>query len=154
MRSTSSATSRPATTTRRAAPRSSRSARSTTAIPLRAGTSSPARRPSSTARRAACATLACPRRRCAPQSAEFHPGSHPMSDALNFLVKARPEAMGHYFAFLKDAGKHLDPKTRNLISVITKVHSQTEHGLKQYLKRALREGATPVEVIDALLMAF
>ena len=34
-----------------------------------------------------------------------------MSDALNFLVKARPEAMGHYFSFLKDCGKHLDPKT-------------------------------------------
>ena len=30
-----------------------------------------------------------------------------MSDALSYLVKARPEAMGHYFAFLKDCGKHL-----------------------------------------------
>ena len=40
-----------------------------------------------------------------------------MSDALNYLLAARPEAMTHYFAFLKDAGKHLDPKTRNLISV-------------------------------------
>ena len=77
-----------------------------------------------------------------------------MSDALTFLVKARPEAMGHYFAFLKDAGKHLDPKTRDLISVITKVHSQTERGLRQYLKRALRDGCTPAEVLDALLMAF
>lgn len=77
-----------------------------------------------------------------------------MSDALNYLQKARPEAMGHYFAFLKDAGKHLDPKTRNLISVITKVHAQTERGLRQYLKRALREGCTPMEVLDALLMAF
>ena len=43
-----------------------------------------------------------------------------MSDALNYLVKARPEAMGHYFAFLKDCGTRLDPKTRDLISVITK----------------------------------
>lgn len=77
-----------------------------------------------------------------------------MSDALNYLVAARPEAMTHYFAFLKDAGKHLDPKTRNLISVITKVDAQTEPGFKQYLKRALREGCSPVEVIDALLMAF
>ena len=77
-----------------------------------------------------------------------------MSDALNYLVKARPEAMGHYFAFLKDAGKHLDPKTRDLISVITKVHAQTERGLKQYLNRALRDGCTPAEVLDALLMAF
>lgn len=77
-----------------------------------------------------------------------------MSDALNYLLKARPEALGHYFAFLKDAGKHLDPKTKNLISVITKVHSQTERGLHQYLRRALREGCTAVEVVDALLMAF
>ena len=77
-----------------------------------------------------------------------------MSDALSYLVKARPEAMGHYFAFLKDAGRHLDPKTRALISVITKVHAQTERGFKQYLSRALRDGCTPMEVLDALLMAF
>ena len=77
-----------------------------------------------------------------------------MSDALNYLLAARPEAMTHYFAFLKDAGKHLEPKTRNLISVITKVDAQTEPGFKQYLKRALRDGCSPVEVIDALLMAF
>ncbi len=77
-----------------------------------------------------------------------------MSDALDYLVQARPEAMGHYFSFLKDAGKHLDPKTRNLISVITKVDAQTELGFRQYLKRALREGCTPLEIIDALLMAF
>lgn len=77
-----------------------------------------------------------------------------MSDALNYLVKARPDAVGHYFRFLKECGKHLDPKTRNLISVITKVHAQTERGFKQYLNRALREGCTPMEVLDALLMAF
>lgn len=77
-----------------------------------------------------------------------------MSDALNFLVKARPAAMSHYFAFLKDCGKHLDPKTRDLISVITKVHAQTERGFRQYLGRALRDGCTPAEILDALLMAF
>ena len=77
-----------------------------------------------------------------------------MSDALNYLLAVRGDALGHYFKFLKDAGKHLDPKTRNLISVISKVHSQTEGGFKQYLMRALREGATPLEVIDALMMAF
>ena len=77
-----------------------------------------------------------------------------MSDALTYLLKARPDAMGAYFKFLKDAGSRLDPKTRNLISVITKVHAQTANGLRQYLKRALREGATAEEVVDALLMAF
>ncbi|MEO8104187.1 MAG: hypothetical protein ABI790_16850 [Betaproteobacteria bacterium] len=54
-----------------------------------------------------------------------------MRDALNYLLKARPEALGHYFAFLKDAGKHLDPKTKKLISVIAKVHAQTDRGFRQ-----------------------
>jgi len=77
-----------------------------------------------------------------------------MSDALNYLIAVRGDALGHYFKFLKDTGKHLDPKTRDLISVITKVHSQTEAGFKQYLMRALRDGCTPMEIVDALLMAF
>ena len=77
-----------------------------------------------------------------------------MSDALNYLMKARPDAVGHYFAFLKACGTRLDPKTRNLISVITKVDAQTERGFRQYLGRALREGCSPAEVLDALLMAF
>jgi nitrite reductase/ring-hydroxylating ferredoxin subunit/alkylhydroperoxidase/carboxymuconolactone decarboxylase family protein YurZ len=77
-----------------------------------------------------------------------------MSDALSYLVKARPEAMGHYFAFLKEAGKHLDPKTRALISVITKVHSHTERGVRQYVRRAIADGCSGGEILDALLMAF
>jgi len=77
-----------------------------------------------------------------------------VSDALNYLIKARPEALGSYFKFLKKSGDHLDPRTRDLISVITKVAVQTEGGFKQYLTRALRNGASPNEVIDALLMAF
>jgi len=31
---------------------------------------------------------------------------------------------------------------------------QTESGFKQYLTRALREGCKPIEILDALLMAF
>lgn len=77
-----------------------------------------------------------------------------MSAALSYLAKARPDAVGHYFAFLKACGSQLDPKTRNLISLISKVHAQTERGFRQYLGRALREGNTPAEVLDALLMAF
>jgi nitrite reductase/ring-hydroxylating ferredoxin subunit/alkylhydroperoxidase/carboxymuconolactone decarboxylase family protein YurZ len=77
-----------------------------------------------------------------------------VSDALDYLLKARPDAIGHYFRFLKQAGSTLEPKTRALISVITKVHSQTERGFRQYLVRALNEGVKPAEVLDALLMAF
>lgn len=77
-----------------------------------------------------------------------------MSKALSYLIKARPDAMSAYFSFLKDAGKHLDPKTRSLISVITKIDSQTERGLRQYLPRAIRDGASPNEILDAILTAF
>lgn len=77
-----------------------------------------------------------------------------MSDALSYLIKARPEAMKAYFSFLKDSGKYLDPKTRSLISVINKIDSQTERGFRQYLPRALRDGASPHEILDAILMAF
>ncbi len=77
-----------------------------------------------------------------------------MSKALDYLIAARPEAMTAYFNFLKKADEHLDIKTRDLISIITKVAVQTEGGFRQYLTRALRNGATPNEVIDALLTAF
>ncbi len=77
-----------------------------------------------------------------------------MSNALNYLLEARPEAMTAYFSFLKKSEGHLDIRTRDLISVITKVAVQTEGGFRQYLTRALRNGATPNEILDALLMAF
>ncbi len=77
-----------------------------------------------------------------------------MSDALSYLLKTRPEAMTAYFSFLKKSETHLDTRTRDLISVITKVAVQTEGGFRQYLTRALRNGASPNEIIDALLMAF
>jgi len=77
-----------------------------------------------------------------------------MSQALDYLIQARPDAMQPYFAFLKVAGRRLDPKTKALISLISKVHAQTERGFRQYLTRALRSGASADEVLDALLMAF
>ena len=77
-----------------------------------------------------------------------------MSKAMNYLLEVRGDALLPYFKFLKEAGKHLDVKTRDLISVITKVDKQTEKGLKQYLNRALNDGCTANEIIDALLMAF
>jgi nitrite reductase/ring-hydroxylating ferredoxin subunit len=75
-----------------------------------------------------------------------------MSDALDYLLTVRKEALGPYFQFLKEGGKHLDKKTRSLLSVITKVDAQTEAGLKQYLTKALQEGNQADEILDALLV--
>jgi len=76
-----------------------------------------------------------------------------MSDALDYLMKARPDAMRSYFDFMREAGRHLDPRTRALISVITKVDRQTPAGFRQYLRRALEAGISPNEILDALLVA-
>ncbi|HIF51270.1 MAG TPA: carboxymuconolactone decarboxylase [Thiotrichaceae bacterium] len=75
-----------------------------------------------------------------------------MSDALDYLLDVRKDAIQPYFKFLKEGGKHLDDKTRFLLSVITKVNAQTEAGLKQYLKRALKEGNSADEILDAMLV--
>lgn len=74
-----------------------------------------------------------------------------MSEALDYLMKVRKDAIEPYFQFLKEGGKHLDDKTRSLLSVITKVDTKTEAGLKQYLKRALKQGNTADEILDAML---
>ena len=74
-----------------------------------------------------------------------------MSEALDYLIKVRKDAIEPYFKFLKEGGKHLDDKTRSLLSVITKVDAKTEAGLKQYLKRALKQGNTADEILDAML---
>jgi len=77
-----------------------------------------------------------------------------MSDALNYLLKVRPDAMKSYFDFIKKSGTSLDPKTRAIISVITKVDNQTETGFRQYLPRALQAGVSADEIIGALFAAF
>ena len=63
-----------------------------------------------------------------------------MSDALDYLVKARPDAIVPYFKFLKESGRHLDPRTRDLISVITKVASQTRELLWQQIALCEQHG--------------
>lgn len=77
-----------------------------------------------------------------------------MSKALKFLSEARPESMSAYFSFLKSNGKSLDDTTRALISIITKVANQTEAGLLQYSRKALQNGVSEDQVLDALMMAF
>ena len=73
---------------------------------------------------------------------------------LQYLSKVRPEAMEHLLAFFRESSRCLDPKTRFLISVVTKVINFSARGLRQYIPRAMREGASRDEVIDAILCAY
>lgn len=77
-----------------------------------------------------------------------------MSKALRYLMELKPEAMEHYFSFIRKSGSQLDEKTRAVISIITKVDNQTDRGVRQYVKRGLALGLTPAEIIDALFVAF
>ncbi|MDP6116786.1 MAG: Rieske 2Fe-2S domain-containing protein [Planctomycetota bacterium] len=71
-----------------------------------------------------------------------------------YLQEVRPEAIGHLLAFFKESGRHLEPKTRFLMSVMTKVINYTPRGLRQYIKRAAQEGASKDEVIDTILLSY
>jgi nitrite reductase/ring-hydroxylating ferredoxin subunit len=77
-----------------------------------------------------------------------------VSKALKYLSEARPEAMEAYFSFLRKNGERLDPRTRALISIITKVANQTESGLRQYALKAVRDGISSDEILDSIMMAF
>ncbi|HLU50077.1 MAG TPA: nitrite reductase small subunit NirD [Planctomycetota bacterium] len=76
------------------------------------------------------------------------------SRGLDYLRKTRPEALSHLLAFFRESARHLDPKTRFLISVVTKVISGSPRGVRQYVRRALEEGASPNEILDAILCAY
>src|SRR5688572_5387250 len=62
--------------------------------------------------------------------------------------------MEHLLKFFGESGKSLEPKTRFLISIVTKVINYSPRGIEQYVKRALKEGASPAEVIDAVLCSY
>ena len=76
------------------------------------------------------------------------------SRGLSYLQRVRPDAVTHLLAFFRESGRHLDPKTRVLISVVTKVITGSPRGVAQYVKKALRDGATPDEIIDAVLCSY
>lgn len=77
-----------------------------------------------------------------------------MSKGLSYLAAARPEAIGGLLQFYGKSAEALDEKTRFLISVVTKVATGTERGLRQYAPRAIQAGASKEELLDAVLMAF
>ena len=76
------------------------------------------------------------------------------SRGLSFLKEARPAAIEHLLKFFGESARHLDPKTRFLISIVTKVISSSSRGLLQYAKRARQEGASEEEILDAVLCAY
>lgn len=77
-----------------------------------------------------------------------------MSKGLDYLAAKRPKAMSGLLQFYGKSVQALDDKTRLLISVVTKVATGTERGLRQYAPQAVKAGASKEELLDAVLMAF
>ncbi len=71
-----------------------------------------------------------------------------------FLQAERPQAMAHLLGFYREAGKHLDLKTRHLVSIVTKVINFSPRGLRQYVQHAQDAGATRDEILDVILLAY
>ena len=59
------------------------------------------------------------------------------SRGLAYLQQVRPEAVSHLLRFFRESGQHLEPRTRFLISIVTKVINLSPRGLQQYVRRAL-----------------
>lgn len=76
------------------------------------------------------------------------------SKGLEFLRARRPKAMEHLLSFFGESGRHLDPRTRTLISIVTKVIAGSQRGVAQYVRKAIENGASPDEVIDAILCSY
>ncbi len=76
------------------------------------------------------------------------------SRGLAYLQQARPEAVRHLLKFFGESGRNLEPRTRFLISIVTKVINFSPRGLQQYVPRALKEGASAAEIIDAVLCSY
>ena len=76
------------------------------------------------------------------------------SRGLAYLQQARPDAVRHLLKFFGESGRNLEPRTRFLISIVTKVINFSPRGLQQYVPRALKEGASADEIIDAVLCSY
>ena len=76
------------------------------------------------------------------------------SRGFAYLKQVRPEAVHHLLKFFGESGRHLEPRTRFLISIVTKVINFSPRGLQQYVPRALKEGASADEILDAVLCSY
>jgi len=76
-----------------------------------------------------------------------------MSRALDFLMQARPQAMGAYFTFLRTtaAGSSQDPRP-DFGDRQGRRRNRTRPGAVH--AQALQAGASADEILDALMMAF
>ncbi len=85
----------------------------------------------------------------APEPREVKPGA-----GFGYLAKNRPDVTKHLFGFLGKSGANLEPKAKYLIYIALQTSNFSPRGLKQYIPKAIKFGASEGEVLDAILQAY
>jgi len=83
-----------------------------------------------------------------PEGREVKPGT-----GLRYLSAHRGEAIKNLLGFLGKSGKNLEPKTKFLIYIALQTQNFSPRGLRQYIPKAIKAGASEDEVLDAIMQA-
>lgn len=74
-------------------------------------------------------------------------------DGLTFMLTHRKEVMVSYMKMVGSLGNHLDEKTRQLIILALQMTSPSPQTIKVIVPKALKAGATPDEILDAMILS-
>jgi alkylhydroperoxidase/carboxymuconolactone decarboxylase family protein YurZ len=75
------------------------------------------------------------------------------NDGLTFLMSSRKDVVKSYQNMLNKLGTHLEDKTRELIVLALQVTTQQPEAINILIPKALKAGASPDEIIDAVTLA-
>jgi alkylhydroperoxidase/carboxymuconolactone decarboxylase family protein YurZ len=76
----------------------------------------------------------------------------PGSDGVAVLSAYRPQVLHTFLELESLLGETLEPATRELIRIAVQVVHGSGRGLRTSVSRALAEGATPDQIIDAVTL--
>lgn len=74
-------------------------------------------------------------------------------DGLAVLQRHRPDAVAGYMQVLGALGGALDPKVKQLVLIALQVTQGSDRALSRHVPRAIELGASPDEILDAILLA-
>jgi 4-carboxymuconolactone decarboxylase len=77
----------------------------------------------------------------------------PPRDGIAMMQEHRPAAVEAYMHLLGTLGGSLDERTRELVLIALQTTQSSPRALRRHVPAALRAGASPDEVIDAIGLA-
>ena len=73
-------------------------------------------------------------------------------DGLTYLMSERKDVVKSYQNLLNNLTTHLDDKTRELIVLSLQITTHEPEAVKILIPKLLKYGATPDEIVDAVLL--